>query len=89
MKPPVKCNWIDQSIEIRKFHIQQLKDESNWTLEKTAKVLQRSIGSVSQFLLIASWLKTHDKQIRKFNSMKDALVFIRAKQREHKISEID
>lgn len=88
MKPPVKSSWLEQSIEIHKFHIQQCKDEAGWTIEKSAKLLNRSTGSVSQFLLIASYLKTHEKQLKRFDTMKDALVFIRAKEKEHKLSDI-
>ena len=87
--PPVKQNWIDRCVDIRRFHVQQLKDESNWTIEKTANALNRSIGSVSQDLLLASWLKTHDKQLRRCSSMRDALAFVRDKQREMKLEEFD
>ena len=89
MKPPVKQSWIERAIEIRRFHIQQLKDESNWTIEKTAKVLNRSIGSVSQDLLIASWLRTHEKQLKRCDSMRDALAWIRLKQKEIRLEEVD
>lgn len=54
MKPPAKLSFIDLAIEIHRFHVQQIKDEPSWTLVKTAKCLDRSIGSVSQFLMIAS-----------------------------------
>lgn len=87
--PPVKQNWLERAVDIHKFHIQQCKDESNWTIEKTAKALNRSIGSVSQDLLIASWLKTHEKQLKRFNSMREALAFVRSKQKEMRLEEID
>jgi hypothetical protein len=85
----VKRSWIDRAVEIKKFHVQQLKNESNWTLQKTAEALNRSIGSISQDLLIASWLKTHDKQLRRCSSMRDALSWIRDKQREMNLDTID
>jgi hypothetical protein len=87
--PPVKAHWIDRSIEIHNFHVSQVKSERNWTVEKTAKVLCRSVGSVSQDLLLASWLKTHEKQIRRFRNCKDALEFIRNKKREMKTQELE
>jgi hypothetical protein len=87
--PPVKQHWINRCIDIHNFHVAQLKTESNWTVEKTAKVLNRSVGSVSQDLLIASWLKTHEKQLRRFRSMKDALEFIRNRKRELKTQELE
>lgn len=87
--PPVKQHWVTKCIDIHNFHVSQLKEESHWTVEKTAKVLSRSIGSVSQDLLLASWLKTHEKQIRKFKNAKDALEFIRIKKKEMKTQELD
>lgn len=87
--PPVKQHWIDRAVDIRRFHIQQLKDESHWTVEKTARLLNRSIGSVSQDLLLASWLKTHEKQIRRCSSLRDALSWIHARQKEMQLEELD
>lgn len=83
--PPIKSNWLDRALEVRRFHVEQCKGESNWTIQKTARSLNRSIGSVSQDLLIASWVKTHEKQLRRFDSMRDALDFVRTKQREMRL----
>lgn len=87
--PLVKHHWLDRAIEIHKFHIHQIKDEPNWTIEKTAKALNRSIGSVAQDLLLASWSKTHDKQLRRCSSMRDALAFVRTKKREIQLEHYD
>lgn len=85
MKPPIKQNWIDKAIDIHNFHVKQCKDEPKWTIEKTAEALNRSIGSVSQDLLLASWLRTHEKQMKRCSSMKDALAWIKIKQREMRL----
>jgi len=82
---PVKSHFLDRAIEIRRFHVEQCKEESNWTIDKTAKALNRSTGSVSQDLLLASWVKTHEKQLRRCNSMRDALEFVREKQKEMRL----
>lgn len=87
--PPVKQHWIAKCIEIHNYHVSQLKEEANWTIEKTAKSLCRSVGSVSQDILIASWLRTHEKQLRKFRNAKDALEFIRSKKRELRARELE
>ena len=87
--PPVKHSWITLCIEIHNFHVSQVKAESSWTVEKTAQSLSRSIGSVSQCLTLASWLRTHEKQLRKFKNAKDALEFVRAKKKEMQIREFD
>lgn len=77
-----KINWLDRAVQVHNFHIQNQKAEPNWTLEKTAKALNRSIGSVSQDLTIASWFRTHEKQLRRLNSMRDALDYIKKKRQE-------
>lgn len=87
--PPVKQSWIDTCVDVHNFHVSQVKDEPSWTIEKTAKILNRSVGAVSQCLLLASWFKTHERQLKKFRSAKDALEFIRNKKREMKIQEVE
>jgi hypothetical protein len=88
-QPPIKPHWIDRVCAVHEFHINQLKAERSWTIEKTALVLNRSLGSVSQDLLLASWLKTHEKQLKRFRSMKDALEFVRLKKREMMLGAYD
>lgn len=80
--PPIKPTWIERAVEIRSFHIQCCLDDEKWTIAKTAQALNRSIGSISQDLLIASFLKTHEKQLRRCSSLRDALAYVRQIQRE-------
>lgn len=87
--PPVKQHWINKCIDIHNFHVSQLRAEGNWTIEKTANALCRSIGSVSQALTIASWLKTHEKQLKKFRNEKDAINFIKEKKMEMRTREVE
>lgn len=88
MKPPVKENWLDRAIQVYNFHISQCKSEKSWTIVKTAKALNRSVGSISQDITLASWSKTHDKQLRRFRSQAMALDYIRSKEKE-KMKEIE
>ena len=88
MNPPIKLDWLDRAIQVHKFHIAQMKEEPSWTIVKTADALNRSIGSVSQDLLLASWSKTHEKPLRKCKSMNEALAFVRSKEREMKLGEL-
>jgi hypothetical protein len=87
--PPIKPHWIDRCVDIYNFHVAQLKTERNWTIEKTAGALCRSVGSVSEDLLLASWLKTHEKQMRRFRAARDAIKFIRTKKHEMRTQELD
>ena len=86
--PLIKQHWIERCVNIHNFHVSQFNVERGWTVEKTARALNRSIGSVCQDLLIASWLKTHEKQLRRFTCAKDALEYIRSKKREMKSQEL-
>ena len=78
----IKQSWIETAKSIRSFHISKVRDNSNWRIEDTARELKRSIGSVSQYLTIASWLRTHENQIRRCGNAKDAIAFIKNKSKE-------
>lgn len=82
----IKTDWFARAVDINKFHASQLKDEPKWTVAKTAQALNRSIGSVSQDLLIAQWGLTHEKQIKRCSSMRSALDYIHQKQREQRLA---
>jgi hypothetical protein len=81
--------WIIKAKETYKFHRSKLLSTDDWTLNMTSKILKRSLGSISEDLLIAKWLKTHEKQLEKFEYMYEALEFIREKQKEQSLIEID
>jgi hypothetical protein len=85
---PLKSHWLDRAIQIYKFHISQCKEEPKWTIQKTADALNRSVGSVSQDILLANWSRTHDKQLRRCSSMRDALSFVRLKEKEMRTAEL-
>jgi hypothetical protein len=67
----------------------RLKENSNWRIQDTAKALRCSIGSVSENLLIASWLRTHENQLLKFDYAREALDFIREKKKKMAMGEVD
>lgn len=82
MTLPIKLNFLDRAIQVYNFHVQQNKTESSWTIEKTAKALNRSVGSVCQDIKLANWSRTHDKQLRRCRSMRSALDYINGKEKE-------
>lgn len=91
MKPAgiTKLNWLDRAVNIYNYHVGMCKQEKSWTIEKTASSLNRSIGSVSQDITVAKWTTTHEKQLRRFHSLSDALGYIKDKKREMKLREIE
>lgn len=86
---PEKHGWLDRARETSRFHYSNLKETPSWTLSKTAALLKRSIGSISEDLLIASWLKTHSKEIEKFEYARDALEFIREKKMKMNLEKVE
>ena len=78
----IKLNWLEQAKEIHRFHRSKLLLDSKWTIAYTAKALKRSLGSISESLMIAKWCKTHEPILEKFDSAKEALKFIRQRKKE-------
>jgi hypothetical protein len=58
-----------------------------WRVEDTAKTLNRSFGSVSQDLSVASWLRTHENKIAKCKTFTEAMEFVREATRQRKLGE--
>lgn len=87
--PLKKLGWLDRAVQVYNYHVNLCKTERQWTIEKTAKSLFRSVGSVSQDITVAQWTLTHEKKLRQFRSMRDALEYIREKKAEMRVKEID
>jgi hypothetical protein len=81
--------WINRAKETYNFHRHMKASGSDWTLAHTSKSLKRSVGSVSEDLLICRWLVTHERQISDFEYARDAIKFIRKKRRELELREIE
>lgn len=79
---PTKRDWIDIAISINTFHVSHLRENPNWRIDDTARLLRRSKGSVSQYLSIASWLKTHENQLRRLETMNEAIEWIKKHKRQ-------
>lgn len=87
--PLVKIGWLDRAVQVFNYHAHLCRSEKEWTILKTAQSLNRSVGSVSQDITVATWTSTHEKQLRKFHSMKDALEYIKEKKAEMRGREIE
>jgi hypothetical protein len=75
---PIKQSWLERAIQTHNYHVGKCKSDSKWTVAHTAKNLHRSLGSISEDLLIVNWLKTHENKIRQFRHQYEALAFIRS-----------
>lgn len=70
-----KKTWQELSVEIDCLHRDKIRTDKTWTTDKTAKELKRSIGAVSQFLSLASFMRTHP-DIAKQKYLKNALQYM-------------
>jgi hypothetical protein len=82
---PKKSSWQERVKQVEIYHVNQLKDEPNWRLADTARELNRSIGRVSEDLMLASWMRTHPK-VATFEKVQDALDYVRSKKRTIRLS---
>lgn len=81
--------WLERAKQTYRFHRSKLLSAKNWTLTDTARALKRSLGPISEDLLIARWCRTHEKQLERFEYAKDALEFIKNKKKEQEIMDLD
>lgn len=82
---PKKQTWLERVRATEEYHRSQLMLNKKWRLEDTAIQLHRAFGSISQDLLIASWLRTHETKISKFKTFTEAIEFVREAERQRKL----
>lgn len=84
-----QSKWLTKAKETYRYHREKLLSNDKWTTVNTAKALRRSLGSISEDLLIARWCRTHESQLQRFKYAYEALEFIREKQKERELEEIE
>jgi len=75
--------WLERVKATHTFHISRLKQDEDWTIAQTARLLKRGIGPVSEDLKVASWLKTHSHILEEFEYFSEVIEWIR--KRKHKL----
>lgn len=86
---PAKKEWLDKVRATFRFHRSKLGSHDNWTATLTARALRRSIGSISEDLKVARWLRTHENEIVKCKGLKDAIAWIKEKEKKMKLEDIE
>lgn len=76
-----KTTWWERAQATARYHANRMKANPSHTLTDTANELRRSLGSISEDILIAAWLITHERHLKEFKYAKDALAFIREKKK--------
>lgn len=79
MNPAVKVEWLERAKATYRFHAEKKRENKKWGIRDTAKSLRRSLGSITEDLLIANWYKSHPTKIENFEFAIDALKWIRKK----------
>ena len=65
---PIKLTFLEKARDTHKFHFSKRKEnDGKWGVKQTAKALNMSVGAVSEDLLIGKWLKSHEKQLERFD----------------------
>ena len=80
-----RSKWIDRVLQVEVIHKNQLADNDKWTLRDTARLLSRSLGKVSEDLMLAEWLKK-DERLYRIRVIQDALDYVRMKKHEEKLA---
>lgn len=86
---PVKKTWLELAESVYRYHIGQQIANDKWRVEDSARELKRSFGCISQYVLIGRWLKTHENQLSRCDSMNEALAWIKKNRRELLKKELD
>lgn len=89
MSEPQQPKFLLKAKETFKIHRSKILSEDKWNTTDTARFLRRSIGGVSEDLMIARWCRTHENSLEKFKYAYEALEFIREKQAEQEKREIE
>jgi hypothetical protein len=80
----IPYSWIVRCKETEKTHKELVRQDPAHTIADTAKFLKRGFGSVSEDLILASWIRTHP-HIESIPWYKEALKYVRAKKKEYKV----
>ena len=81
-------DWVDRVKETHNFHASKLKEFPKWRIVDTARVLKRSKSSIGQELEVASWLRSHERELLKFDYLHEAIEFVRDKKKKILTEEI-
>jgi len=79
-----KQAWLETCINIHNFHVERIRIDEKWNYRDTAAELDRSLGSVSQCIKVARWVKTHQSKIQSFSDLKSCLEWIREMEKDRK-----
>lgn len=71
-----KRTWRDHVMTVEIYHLKSLSTDPYWSLRKTAEVLGRSVGAISQDLRLSLALRIYP-EVGEFKNKNDALEYLR------------
>ncbi len=81
-EPVILPDYLQKAINTHKIHVANLRGHDKWTIIQTAKALSRSKSSIADDIMIARWYRIHPKRLESIKTTKDALEWIRDKEKE-------
>ena len=75
---PIKYTWKQNAQMIEMYHLNQYQIDPNWSVRKTAEMLGRSLGSVSEDLKLSLAMRIYP-EVSEFKSRQDAIDHLRLK----------
>ncbi len=82
MKMNSESKYLTKAKETYFFHKSKLLSNDKWTMNQTARSLRRSLGGISEDLIIARFCKEHEDELKKFDYAYEALEYIRKRKKE-------
>lgn len=84
-KIPKLTNWTDRVKQVAAYHAGKLRENDKWRLQDTAADLNRSVGRISEDLMLASWMIT-DPKVERFEHASEAIDYVKRKRRDRKLN---
>jgi hypothetical protein len=80
--------WLERAKYTHNIHAVRSRDDPAWKMKDTSFFLGRSVGSVSEDLLLIRWWRIFPAELEKFDYAYDAIKYIRAWEREQETNEV-
>jgi hypothetical protein len=74
-------DWLERAKEVYLFHADKVRNNTKWTITKTANMLGWSVGKVCEDLLVVEMSRAYP-QMEKLQTRNDAIMWAKAKRKE-------
>lgn len=74
-----KRSWQDRVKAVHFYHLEQLRKDISWSVRDTAKELNMSIGTISENIQLAEFLRSYESELSILRNYVDALAWMKEK----------